>query len=160
MDNLITESKPAVELGVKRITLLGWNVAERPFEEGKYEFDFSITQNTSFDTVNEMAAFIITFTYKNKATEELLISFTVLNMYHLKGLKAFGKEVNGQIEILLPRDVLVTCLSLSLSHCRAILSQNITNTIYSTVIPLPVFNPVEVANVLYPVGKASERILT
>lgn len=144
---------PSVALAVKRITLLHWNTVERPFEIGKTEFDFSITQNTSFDLNNELGAFEITFTYKNKTTGDTLIELSVLNVYHLKGMKDLVKNPNDETEAALPRDILVTCLSLSLSHVRAILSQNVASTIYSTIIPLPVFNPVQVAAALYPLQK-------
>lgn len=141
----------SMNIGVKNIYLLGFTVNELVFKEGVHEMDINISQETAFTTTPlELGSFTVILKYVYKETNELVLETKVVTLFHLQGLNELiaAKEKKKE-PIILPREVLITCLSLSLSHTRVYLHQNIASTVYANVIPLPIFNPTELANILY-----------
>ena len=135
---------------VKNIYLSGFQLDESLYKENEKLIDINIGQITMFKVEEDLGSFTITYGFVYKDSQALVLEIKVTTVFNLIGLKNFlvtEGELKGKIH--LPTDALITCLSLSLSHSRVFLHQNVSNTIYGKQILLPVFNPTELAKSLY-----------
>ena len=142
-----------IQIVIRRIVLLNYLIDEALEKELGTEMDFTVTQNTKFNISEESAKFAITFSYIYKETREKPIEITVLTEFQLKDfakVQDFEDKMNNNNLARIPREVLITCLSLSLTHTRTLLSQNIASSIFMNKIPWPIFDPQVIADALYP----------
>lgn len=82
----------------------------------------------------------------NIPPKNILVDLHVQNIFEVENLKQYS--VDGS-EFILPRNLIVLMVSLSISHSRALIAKNIAGTIYQENI-LPLANPSDVARVFYP----------
>lgn len=74
---------------------------------------------------------------------EILVEIQVENIFEVVGLKAFTDSNS------FPAEILISIISISLSHARALLSRNISGTVFQEFI-LPITNPLDVAVHFFP----------
>lgn len=82
----------------------------------------------------------------NNPPDTILVDFQVQNLFEVKELKKFQ---NSNSEYILPQNLIVSMLSVSISHLRALMAKNIAGTAYQENI-IPIVNPIEVAEAFYP----------
>ena len=75
----------------------------------------------------------------------ILVDIHVQNVFEIDNLNQF--LVNT--EFVLPQNLMIMMVGLSISHTRALVAKNISGTIYQDNI-IPVADPAEVAKVFYP----------
>jgi len=108
----------------------------------------NITLNFSVNTLveKEIDSFTldtkVTFNDKNDNAE--LVHITVSNVFLVQNISQF--EIDGVFNI--PDSILVTFLSLSISHTRALLAKNTAGSVYESLY-IPVVNPTEIANQIF-----------
>jgi len=108
----------------------------------------NITLNFSVNTLveKEIDSFTldtkVTFNDKNDNAE--LVHITVSNVFLVQNISQF--ETDGVFNI--PDSILVTFLSLSISHTRALLAKNTAGSVYESLY-IPVVNPTEIANQIF-----------
>lgn len=145
------QSPLSTELGVLKIYLEAFSINENVFRQGVHKVDIKIGHELNFNTEDEIAKFTLKCVYIYKENSENILDIDVATVFSFKGLKQFllTKGPNtGRVD--LPRPILISCLSIALSHSRVILFQNISNTIYAGHLPLPIFNPTQLADILFP----------
>lgn len=144
------ESNPNVTpimIGVKSIRLNNLQINENLFQPNSNEVETSISQATGFSAENELGVFSITMTYRYVDSKVQIFSITVITEFRLIGLTKIGSEDDN---VSLPFDTIISCLSMALGHTRTYISQFATPTIFKEQISLPIFNPIKIAEELYP----------
>ncbi len=125
------------------------------------EIEFSIQPSASFnpkeglgvalaianvhDLRKEELDFQITMDFKNKASNQVVVHIKVSNIFFISAMKKFLTK-EGNLD--LPEDVMITMLSLSISHTRALLAKGTSGTIYEAQY-FPIINPKEVARQVF-----------
>jgi hypothetical protein len=144
------KEKPVMSIAVSKTYLVGLIINEDIPVVEQHDLEFRVTQGLSIDYDKEILNQTITFTFKSKLSESISVEVSSRNLFHVIGIAKAALPAESAAQMNLPREPLITCLSLSLSHTRVFLSQAICNTIYRDAIRLPVFNPTELAKTLYP----------
>jgi preprotein translocase subunit SecB len=137
---------PPFEMNIVRVIDLAFSVNEKIFKLNA-QIEVSFTHRTSWSVENNM--FLIdlnsTIHYKDDTTKTPIISLTVQNIFSVKNLQDFISE-KGEPQI--PIDALVTMVSLSVSHSRALMAKNCAGTLYQGIM-LPLINPLEMTQSFY-----------
>ena len=134
-------------MGVKSIKLNNLLINENLFQPNSSEVEASIAQLTSFSAENELGVFSITMTFRYIDTKVEIFSLTVTTEFRLIGLTKLGSQ-DDNVELAF--DTIVSCLSMALGHTRTYISQLATPSVFKDQISLPIFNPVKIAEELYP----------
>lgn len=99
------------------------------------------------------------YSYDKKIPPDtILIDLHVQNLFEVKDLIQYQ---NSNLEYVLPENLIVSMLSVSISHLRALMAKNVAGTPYQQNI-VPIVNPVEVAKEFYPnmfIGKFDVKSL-
>ncbi len=77
----------------------------------------------------------------------MLIDFHVQNIFEIPNLIQY--QLKDSTEVILPENLIVSLVSISISHLRALMAKNVAGTRYQDNI-IPVVNPVEVATAFFP----------
>lgn len=101
---------------------------------------------TTTDIEKEIFEIQVTYDLKNPESDSILVHIKVSTVFNLLDIKQFLNEDNKSLN--LPNNGLITMLSLSISHTRAILAKNTFGTDYETYY-LPIVNPTEIANEVF-----------
>lgn len=133
-----------VSLAIKKIKELEFIInAAKPVNE-TLNVAFGVT--TEFDIEKNSFDMILTYDLKDPSTDTALVHIKVANGFFIEKMKSFigddGKTLN------LPDSGLITMLSLSISHTRAILAKNTSGTIFENYY-LPIVNPSEIAKQVF-----------
>lgn len=87
------------------------------------------------------------YSYDDKIpTDNILVDFHVQNLFVVNELKKY-QQINS--EFILPQDLISAILGISISHLRALLTQNLAGTAYQENI-IPIVDTLEVAKAFYP----------
>lgn len=103
---------------------------------------FSNIENNEFDVQ-------IMFDLKRKETDEILAHIKVSTVFKIENLISY-KEPDKDV-LNLPDALLVSMLSISISHTRAILAKNTVGTSLADFY-IPLINPTEVAKKVFNIG--------
>ena len=139
---------------IDRVTLLSYKINEEYIlNREKKNVVQSISQRTRFNILQEIAAFEIDFNYIDQSTNEQFLSITVLSQFKLPGLLAI-QQLDDKGKLLdkanVPRPLLVTCFSISVTQTRTLLTQLIATSKLSRKVPFSIIDPALVANKMYP----------
>jgi len=144
------------KIAVQKVSISQFFVNELVHQAGKQELTLSINQKSSFDGDTNIAKIYLSFTYSYKETEVKVSEITVMNAFIIEELKSYLYK-NDSSKIILPRPTLVILVSIALSHTRALFSHSIAGTLFAEEMPLVIFDPVAVANVIFPEIKPTIR---
>ena len=87
------------------------------------------------------------FLYAEDKEESKIIDIHVENIFELTDLKFFyKKEIN---QFILPKEIIIPMVSLSISHSRALLAKNLAGTEYQPYL-IPIIDPVIITKDLFP----------
>lgn len=142
--NLVKQVTP-IEMNIVRVIELSFLVNEKIFKEGAI-VEFSFTHRSSWSVHDNMFGIDLTSSihYKDDTSRAAILSLTVQNLFFIKNLGGFISEEKAMI----PTDALITMVSLSVSHSRALMAKNSAGTVYSGII-LPLINPIEMTQSFY-----------
>jgi hypothetical protein len=135
------------QVAIKRIKQLSFGIDESAEVPIADDIIVNIEQNLSFSVKDETIVLLLNITYSSKATERMLMNGIVQNVFILKDLKRMVDAGNPDV-LNLPDSVLLTLLSISISHSRALLAQSAMGTSLQDIY-IPLVNPDQLAKELF-----------
>jgi hypothetical protein len=105
---------------------------------------FEVTTNINLN--DTMVEILLTATFSDMAQGNVFMKIKTSNVFLVLELAQFHSPENNAFNI--PDNVLVTLLSLSISHTRALLAKNALGTKFADIY-IPIVNPSEVLKQLY-----------
>lgn len=134
-----------VNISVKKIKELEFiiNEAINLTNPNSFSIGFELTINIVLD--EKSVEMIFSAIFSDESQGNVFMRIKTSNIFLLLELDDFHKHANTEFNI--PNNVLVTFLSLSISHTRALLAKNAIGTKFSDLY-IPIVNPTEVLNQL------------
>lgn len=129
---------------ISKIKELAFSISQ--IEDNSIELEVGFGINVKFDLVTDFFDLHVLVDLKSKESKKVLVHITVLNSFYIENIKRYLKEDGETLDI--PDLALVTLLSLSVSHTRAILAKNTAGTAYENHL-IPVINPTEMAKEVF-----------
>ncbi|MCW3110124.1 MAG: hypothetical protein JWQ09_4630 [Segetibacter sp.] len=146
----MSESKePTLPLGVNRIKEFSFTINEALYEEGKLiriQFQHQTHFNEELNIVDLTLRVIYVYDITKVFPDTILVDIHVQNIFTVPNLRQYLIKDKG---FFLPQGLIISMVSLSISHTRALLSNRVAGTIYQHN-NLPLINPTEVAKSFYP----------
>lgn len=105
--------------------------------------------NTTYHGYNNMVDLTLRVYYSYDTRippDSILVDFHVQNLFEVLDLKQYQSDSS---EYILPKNLIVAMLGVSISHLRALMAYNIAGTAYQDNL-IPIVDPVEVAKSFYP----------
>jgi hypothetical protein len=135
-----------VRIGVKKIKEIEFFVDEdiTLANPAEIKFGFKVTLNLILE--DKTAEMVLTAFFSDKYQGNVFMRIKTSNVFLLLELADFHKSENDKFNI--PDNVLVTLLSLSISHTRALLAKNAIGTKFADLY-IPIVNPVDVFKSLF-----------
>lgn len=130
-------SEKQVNIGIKRIKEIGYQINEEILTEANTEINLTFGLTTNFDIGQKTTEIVLSATYFKKDTNETMLEIKTSNIFTILELEDFKNKDNS---FSLPENILVTLLSLSITHTRALLSKNTQGTKYADLY-IPIVNP-------------------
>jgi hypothetical protein len=137
-----------ISFRIMRVKDIAFSANENLFNPEKKREDIKISVNCEFRSNIEFDLIIIeifSFYYYDPKIEVQLASVTVQTAFNVVNLKKFS--IDNRLK--LPPNFLVTLISISLSHTRALFSKNIDGTSF-TGMTMPLIHPEEFAKSIFP----------
>lgn len=135
-----------INLGISKIRDIEFSINEVPLAKNPEEIGISFEFTPIFRFETSDVDFCITVTFFKKNDSETLMKIKVCTTFVINELQQlFDKETGGYD---IPENILLTMLSLSLTHTRAIHAIRVAGTIYSTLI-VPIVNPQDMYNFFF-----------
>lgn len=135
-----------VNIAIKKIKEVEFSINEEvvllPTEE--INFGFELTTNINED--EKAVELMLTSRFDKKDNNELLLKIKTSNVFTVLELADLYDKKNKLYHI--PDHALITMLSLSISHSRALLAKNTLGTKFSEIY-IPIVNPTQVFNQLF-----------
>ena len=130
-----------VEMQIQRIKQFSFTINEGLF---KPDATFNVTIDTkhALDVEKNFIDLTLRITFKYPDTEQFCIQSEISNIFFIKDLKKY--IIEGEEDLAIPSNALITIMSLSISHSRALIFSSVGGSIYNGTI-LPLVNPEEVA---------------
>jgi hypothetical protein len=133
-----------VSIAIKKIKELEFSIHSATLTNETLNVGFGVT--TEFDLEKETFDIHIVYDLKDPESDATLVHIKIANTFYIEKIKEFiapdGKSLN------IPDSGLVTMLSLSISHTRAILAKNTSGTVFENYY-LPIVNPVDIAKQVF-----------
>jgi len=132
---------------IKRIKQFSFLTNESLAEKDKF-VNIQFQNNTIYygDTNLVDLTLRVLYTYDTKTPPDtILVDFHVQNLFEVNDLKQYKRDT----EFILPVNLIIAMLSVSISHSRALLTFNLAGTVYQDSI-LPIVDPIEVGKAFYP----------
>lgn len=134
---------------ITRVKDIAFNVNEKLYKpptekkNTKVRIDCELSSNP--DSTIIIINIIASYYYEDSVNQEQLAIINVQNIYEIPEIKKFFIEG----ELMLPPHLIITLVSISISHTRALFSKNIDGTAYNGN-TLPLINPEEFAKHVFP----------
>lgn len=135
-----------VNIAIKKIKDVEFYVNEQAVlpENGLLNIGFNIT--TNFNLPETLVDITLQVLFTNPVNNEEVMKIKTNNIFLVLELADFHDPVKGQFEF--PDNLMVTLLSLTVSHTRALLAKNAMGTKFSEYY-LPIVNPVDLYKQLF-----------
>ncbi len=149
-----TNQPVPIKLDVVAIRDLSFSIREDLFISGK-SCKVNFNQLTSFNIEENLVFFDLTvrFHYPNDE-EATALSLHVQNIFMVETLK---QCINADDKLILPKNILIAIVGMSVSHTRALLARHTAGTAYDGSL-LPIVDSKEITKVFYPKIFADELI--
>lgn len=144
----MADEEEQISFRIIRVKDISFNINENFFKPEKTPNDIKITINCELKTNVEVDFIIIeinSFYHYHPDLENQLASITVQNAFNVPNLRRF----NNDDKLLLPHSLLITLVSISLSHTRALFSKSIGGSAFNDMV-MPIINPDEFTRSVLP----------
>ncbi len=135
------------QIGIKKIKDIEFFIDEevdiKDLTQVSIGFELKTNINPDEHTIEMVFAVLYTDNIENKT----ILKIRTSNVFLVPDLLTFKKKDEMVFDI--PEGILVTLLSLSISHTRALLAKNANGTKFSDL-NLPIVNPTDIYNKLFP----------
>lgn len=151
------EEKTEFHIGIRRIKDIFFCVKENLFiPDSTKEIKIEIQQELGFNLDKDWVFFTLRvyFHYAESIKDENLVEIKVQNIFELKELKEFERSENL---IELPPSIVLTIVSISIAHTRALLAKNTAGTVFQDTL-FPILNVAELTKNLFPHIKLEKPI--
>jgi hypothetical protein len=131
-----------------RVKDISFSVNEKTNVDDPLQQEIKIDLNVQLSTVEEKNIIDITtrvFLHHPETPQVVLADTYVENLFEVADIKKFITSKG----LMIPPELLISMLSISISHTRALLAKNISGTFYEDFI-LPIVDPVSVASHFFP----------
>jgi len=142
------ENSELITFRILRVKDTAFTINENFYLNDKSPTDIKVSVNCELKTnidVNLIIVEIFAFYYYDTLVENQLASIIVQTAFNITDLKNYETEQR----LKLPPHFLVTLVSISLSHTRALFSKNIDGTAFNGMI-MPLINPEEFSKSIFP----------
>jgi len=142
------KEKDNLSYRILRVKDIGFNVNENFILHDKQSSDIKISLSCELKIHTKSKIIVIeifAFYYYQHEIGKQLASITVQNAFTVLNLE----EYDTNDRLLLPPNFLITIVSISLSHTRALFSKNIDGTVFNGII-MPLINPEEFTKSVLP----------
>ncbi len=133
------------QIGIKKIKDLAFSVDEKVTLEK--ETGIQIQQSLQFNKSENTIEFILNINFTNKQGNVVFMSSRTSNIFLIPNLVQYENPKNPDT-FNLPDAMIMTIVSLSITHARALISQNAEGTKFSNIY-LPIINPADITKNLF-----------
>lgn len=137
----MNEVSEIVEIQISRIKQYSFTINEGIYKQNS-TLDVRIDTKHSIDIDKSLMDITLRILFKYPDLEDYCIQSEISNIFFVKDLLKYAVE--GEENLAIPSKALVTMMSLSISHARALISSSVGGSLYNGII-LPLVNPEEVA---------------
>ncbi len=141
-----------VAITILKIRELAFSILEERVDETGLSIGFSVETIINFD--EETFEIKVDYSLKSKFTGLSHVQIKVSNLFRISNLKDYSAK--DKAHVTLPDATLITMLSLSISHTRALLAKNTAGTTLEQYI-LPIVNPTEIAKQIFNIQIVKEK---
>lgn len=138
------ENKQQFGFAIKRIKELAFNINQAEEISQDFEFGFGVLIN--FDIEASSFELQILTDLVNKENKKSFVHITVSNVFYIEDLKKYVRSDGVTFDI--PDMALISMLSISISHTRALMAKNTFGTAYENHF-IPIVNPTEMAKEIF-----------
>lgn len=143
-----TESnKISFELGIKRVKLQNFGVDESIEAPANNAANINIEQQLVFSIPDNLVTLTLFTKFSEIGTEKIFAHGVVQNSFIVKDLATMANKNNPQL-LDLPDQLLVTILSISISHSRALIAASLMGTRFQDIY-IPIVNPSTILHQLF-----------
>ncbi len=135
-----------VGLGIAKIKELAFSINSADLLPGQLSFAFGFY--VEFDQNANTFEIQISADLKEEESKEVLVHIKVSNLFLIQDLIKFYDEKTNSLD--LPDGLLITMLSISFTHTRALMAKNTAGTIYEKHL-IPIINPSDMAKEVFEV---------
>lgn len=142
-----------VAITILKIRELAFSILEERVDETGLSIGFSVETIINFD--EETFEIKVDYSLKSKSTGLSYVQIKVSNLFRISNLKDYSTK--DKAHVTLPDATLITMLSLSISHTRALLAKNTAGTTLEQYL-LPIVNPTEIAKQIFNIPMDKENL--
>ncbi len=136
-----------VSFAIKRVKDTFFSIKEELYiADPDKIIQIELGERIGFNAETNLVNFILRICFHYENSEEVLVDIQIENLFEVEDLQRF-RNVEGLF--ILPKDLLISIVGISLSHGRALLAKNLAGTRWQDNL-LPVANPEQVAKHFYP----------
>lgn len=135
-----------VNIAVKKIKEVEFSINEEIDIPGPIHAIVRFELTTNFNLNDNTVELLLTTFFSTAEEDNLFLKIKTSNVFLLLELSNFYSTESQSFNI--PNNVLVTFLSLSISHSRALLAKNVPGTKFADLY-IPIVNPTEVSKQLF-----------
>lgn len=130
-------------IGIKRIKELSFSIDESIGLSSTHSASIGFEIVTNFNPEEKSVELVLSIKYVNPESNGIIMQIKVSNEFFLEELQTYyDKNSNTYI---IPDQLMITFISLTITHTRALLAKNTSGTKYSELY-IPIMNPVDVFN--------------
>lgn len=138
--------KLQANIAIKKIKDVEFFVNEDVNIDDPLRINIGFELTTNFSLSEKMVELVLSTQFSNSPTGVVFMKIKVSNVFLVMELEKF---FNSELKTFsIPDNVMVTFLSLSISHSRALLSKSALGTKFSELY-IPIVNPIEIAKQLF-----------
>lgn len=134
-------------ISVARIKDVSFLTRNEFFKKDSSEIRFFIDHQVGFNTTAGLAILTLRLTYAYPdALDKIAMEIEVENVFEIIGLDKYIPNAPPVTKenMNVPSEILITMVSLAVSHTRALLARNTMGTVYESIM-LPILDPVALA---------------
>lgn len=135
-----------INIGIKKIKEIEFFINEDITLKNPQEFNIRFELTTNIILAENYVEMVLSAIFSAGSDDNVFLKIRTSNLFIILELSSFHNVENDSFDI--PDNALVTLLSLSISHTRALLAKNSIGTKFSELI-IPIVNPTEVLKQLF-----------
>ena len=136
------------DITIRRIKEFGFYIHEFLIQDPTVPVQFEMALQLSF-TIETNTVYMMVRVYQHyqdAPADQIIADLQVQNIFEISGLYHFQ---SGPSQLILPQNLIIGLVSLSVSHTRALMALRTTGTALQEIL-IPVVNPAEIAKQFFP----------
>ncbi|MCD4794679.1 MAG: hypothetical protein K8R54_15695 [Bacteroidales bacterium] len=133
------------DIGIRKIKDLAFSVNEDV--EFKKETSIQINSGLQFNKSDDTIELLLNINFLTKESNIEFMNSRTSNIFYIPNLVQYENKTNPDM-FNLPDAMLITIVSLSITHARALISRNAKGTKFEDIY-LPIFNPADLTKNLF-----------